>query len=365
MRKFFALLVLGLLSACSSHVAPEGISFEKISFRQIDGWYQDDFEEAYPALIRSCTAPAPVWHNFCSALHDIQEPNSQQIRKLIERYLTPYQVYANGQKTGRFTGYYEAALEGSPTPTKTHNTPLYGIPADLVRIDLAQFGINSARPYITGRVQDGQLIPYYTRQEIAERASKENVLAWVDPVDALLLHIQGSGRVQMGKQTLYVNYAADNGHPFVGIGRLMKQEGLLEPGKASMPDIRDWLKKHPKQAQALMNQNPRYIFFKKAPTSVGPVGAAGVPLTPLRSMAVDTRYVQLNTPMFLNTTDPSGRPLRRLVVAQDIGSAITGEIRGDYFWGYGEEAFEQAGRMNSSGSYVVFWPKEAKLFGER
>ena len=361
MRKYFALLVLGLLAACVSRISPTGVSYEKISFRQIDGWYQDDFAQAYPALIKSCTAPAPAWHKFCEKLHDIKEPTSASIRKLIEYYLTPYQVYANGQKEGRFTGYYEAFLKGSPKRTSTYTTPIYGIPADLVKVDLSLFGVEGQRPYLMGRVQDGRLVPYYTRQQITDNAVKEQVIAWVDPVDAFMLHIQGSGRVQMDNQMLYLNYAADNGHKFVGIGQLMKQQGLLEPGKASMPDIRQWLKQHPKQAQALMNQNPRYIFFKSVPEASGPIGAAGVSLTPLRSMAVDSRYITLNTPIFLNTTDPDGRPLRRLVVAQDVGSAITGEIRGDYFWGYGEEAFEQAGRMNSAGSYVIFWPKEADL----
>ena len=246
-------------------------------------------------------------------------------------------------------------------PTKNMTEPIYAVPDDLVRVDLGHFGVNSQQAYLMGRVQDGRFIPYYTRQQMADRALKDKVIVWVDPVDAFLLHIQGSGRVQVGNRTLYLNYAADNGHRFVGIGQLMKQDGLLEPGKASMPDIRKWLKQHPKQAQALMNKNPRYIFFKTVSAVSGPFGAAGVSLTPLRSMAVDTRYIPLHTPLFLNTTDPNGRPLRRLVVAQDVGGAITGEVRGDYFWGYGEEAFEQAGRMNSSGSYVILWPKEAEF----
>lgn len=361
MRKYLVWLILGVLAACSSRIEPTGVYFDKISFRQIDGWYQDDFAEAYPALIKSCTAPAPVWHKFCDKLHDIKEPTSAAIRKLIEYNLTPYQVYANGQKDGRFTGYYEAFLKGSPKKTSTFSAPVYGMPADLVRVDLAQFGIEGHRPYVMGRVQDGRLVPYYTRQQITDTPLKDQVIAWVDPVDAFMLHIQGSGRVQMDNQMLYLNYAGDNGHNFVGIGQLMKQEGLLEPGKASMPDIRQWLKQHPKQAQALMNRNPRYIFFKSVPEASGPMGAAGVALTPLRSMAVDARYIPLNTPLFLKTTDPDGHLLRRLVVAQDVGSAITGEVRGDYFWGYGEEAFEQAGRMNSPGSYVVLWPKGAEL----
>jgi membrane-bound lytic murein transglycosylase A len=178
-----------------------------------------------------------------------------------------------------------------------------------------------------------------------------------------VLHIQGSGRVTLPDgQIMRIGFAGSNGRTFKGIGSILLEAGALQPGGASMIKVREWLTQHPAEAAAYMNQNTRYIFFRQldpSETEDGPVGAQGVSLTPLRSMAVDPRFVPLGAPVWLDTADPDGVALKRLMVAQDVGAAITGAVRGDIFWGAGEEAFSKAARMKSTGGYMVFVPRAA------
>jgi membrane-bound lytic murein transglycosylase A len=161
-----------------------------------------------------------------------------------------------------------------------------------------------------------------------------------------------------------VGFAGHNGRAYESIGRRLIELGELQPGKASWEDIRNWVHHHPKKAQTLFAHNPRYIFFRFVegiPPDAGPIGAEGVPLTPGRSMAVDRRFIPLGVPLWLDTTWPSqpDRPLQRLMVAQDAGGAIKGVVRGDFFWGFGEEALEEAGRMKSKGRYYLLIPASA------
>ena len=171
------------------------------------------------------------------------------------------------------------------------------------------------------------------------------------------MHIQGSGRVETPQGVYHVGYAGNNGHKFVGIGSILKADNVLVAGKYSMPYIRAWLKENPQKAIEYMNKNPRYIFFKILKETEGPLGALEVPLTAKRSLAIDKKYIPLGSLLYLDTTDPDGKEIRQLMVAQDVGGAINGPIRGDFFWGYGEEAFQKAGRMKSTGSYYMLLPK--------
>ena len=213
----------------------------------------------------------------------------------------------------------------------------------------------------------GQLRPYYTRSEIdadGAIAQDADVLLWADdPVAVHILHIQGSGRVTLPDgQIMRIGFSGHNGHVFRGIGSILLEAGELKPGGASMIAVREWLALHPAEAAQYMNRNTRYIFFRRldpAETEDGPVGALGVSLTPLRSLAVDPRFIPLGAPLWLDTADPDGLLLQRLMVAQDVGAAITGAVRGDIFWGHGEDAFLKAGRMKSAGAYYILVPKAA------
>ncbi len=356
--KLFGICLFGCLAACSSNNEQfKEFDLKPISIYKIPGWASDDFSEVLPALTKSCQNPKSDWKDFCQGLNfqDFQG-SSKKVKRYLEKNLDAYLVLSDGREEGTFTGYYEASLKGSSQKDDIYQTPIYGMPTDLVRLDLKNFHVQSDKQQLIGRVENGQMIPYFKRMDFEQMQAP--VLLWVDdPVDAFILHIQGSGRIETEKGIIHVGYAGNNGHEFIGIGSIMAKEGLLEPGKASMPHIRKWLKKNPEKAKLLMDQNPRFIFFRILPESDGPIGAAGVSLTPQRSIAVDTKYIPLHTPIFLNTTDPDGSKIQKLVVAQDIGTAIKGSIRADFFWGYGEEAFQKAGRMKSKGSYYLLWPK--------
>jgi len=154
-----------------------------------------------------------------------------------------------------------------------------------------------------------------------------------------------------------VSYADNNGHRFVGIGGLLLKKGLLKPGEVSMDKISDWLKNNPEIAEVNMNENPRFIFHQIS-NADGPLGALGVPLTAGRSLAVDTEFIPLASLIWLETTEPSGKPLEKIVTAQDIGAAIKGAVRGDYFWGHGHQALLEAGKMNATGRYYILLPRQ-------
>jgi membrane-bound lytic murein transglycosylase A len=217
---------------------------------------------------------------------------------------------------------------------------------------------------LTGRQVDGRLVPYPTRSEIdaGALAGKGSELLWVDDaVDAFFLHVQGSGRVVMENgQLVRLGFAGRNGHPYVAIGRELISRGAIPRERMSMQAIRAWLKANPGEASEVMALNPSFIFFRII-DGEGPIGAEGVPLTPGRSLAVDPAFVPLGLPIWLDTTDPlkPEQPLRRLVVAQDTGSAIKGPVRGDLFWGFGETAAAKAGSMNQRGRYFLLLPRKA------
>jgi len=211
-------------------------------------------------------------------------------------------------------------------------------------------------------VVSGNLKPYEDRKAIVEGAldPRNLEIVWVDdPVDAFFLQIQGSGRVTLEDgRVMRLGYAGQNGHPYVAIGRELIARGALTRETVSMQSIRAWLAANPAEAAALMNANPSYVFFRELPGD-GPVGAQGAALTPLRSLAVDRRFVPLGTPVWLDAEhpDPGTARLRRLVVAQDVGGAIRGPVRGDLFWGHGDAAADLAGRMKSPGRYYLLLPK--------
>ena len=211
---------------------------------------------------------------------------------------------------------------------------------------------------ILGRIEGTKLVPYLTRKQIEQSGVNAPVILWGDDkVDIFLMQIQGSAVALLDDGTsVRVSYADNNGHRFVGIGSLLLKKGLLKKGEASMDKIRDWLKNNPEIADVNMNENPRFIFHKISDAS-GPIGALGVPLTAGRSLAVDTDYIPLSSLLWLETTAPSGKPLQKLVSAQDIGAAIKGAVRGDYFWGHGEEALLEAGKMNASGRFYILLPR--------
>lgn len=339
-----------------------GMNLKQVSYADFKGWEKDNLLESLAALKRSCVVTAkrrPEWKKFCSDIDAQKFRSNKAVRKFFEQNLIPFSV--NAGETGLFTGYYEPEIEGSIVKTQVYQTPLYELPEDIVRIDLNRFNPKYKGEVFFGRLDGKEVKPYFTREEI-EKNDKfpARILAWVKhPADAFILQIQGSGLVRLpdGK-ALPVGYAGNNGHKFVGIGSIMAKKGLLKRGVYTMAEIKEWLKKNPVEAKKLMHQNPRFIFFKKLNDN-GAIGSLGVPLTAQRSVAVDPAFIPLGSILWLETTDPDGRPLNRIVAAQDTGTAIKGAIRGDFFWGAGDKALLEAGRMRSRGTYYLLLPLEA------
>ena len=343
----------------------------------------DALLEALPAIMLSCErllradddrplGPEALagrvadWREPCGRFAELSaiapEARDSALRAFLLETFVALAVEGSDGPEGTITGYYEPELKGALAPDETHRWPLYRRPDDLVRAQLGQFDKDLAGESVLGRVSDaGELVPYYSRAEIDAGVLKGRglELLWLaDPVDAFLLHIQGSGRVRLPDgSSLGVGFAASNGLSYTGIGKVMIAEGLIEPGQGSIQGIRTWLRDNPAKGQEIMQRNARYIFFSDT-GDAGPFGAQGVTLTAGRSLAVDTRYLPLGVPLWLDTNWPgSDRPLQRLMVAQDKGAAIKGQVRGDFFWGTGEAALEEAGRMKEPGRFHLLLPR--------
>ena len=377
-----ALLVALLAAACEKSIPPKpvetGMVLEAVSFNDLPDWADDDLLDALAPLRRSCgklrarpdglkigpdglAGRVADWRPACTALAALPAADNVSARLFFETWFRPYLVTYNGSPDGLFTGYYEAELSGAFKPAGRYRVPLYGRPRDLVTVDLGRFRADLDGESIIGRVDGQRLVPYFSRAEIDDGAleGRRLELLWVDdPVDAFFLHIQGSGRVRLPDgRYVRVGFAASNGLPFHGIGRSMLAEKRIQHGDASMQGIRAWLRANPEEARSIMQRNTRFIFFRKI-DGEGPVGAQNLPLTDGRSLAVDPAFLPLGAPLYLDTTWPaSDRPLRRLFIAQDTGSAIKGAVRGDVYWGSGEAALDYAGRMKQKGRYYLLLPK--------
>ena len=329
------------------------------AWSELPGWEADRTREAWLALQRSCErlAPelqreAPAWLRVCQEALRTQPADDAAARAWLMQRLAPYRVLPlaiDAPAEGLATGYFEPLIEASRTPRGARRVPLHAPPAD-----------RATRK------------PWFTRAQIetlpaAQAALRGREIAYVaDPLDALLLQVQGSGRVRLvatdGRaQTVRLAFAGHNDQPYQSIGRWLIDQGELKPGEASWPAIRNWARRYPQRVPEMLAANPRVVFFREEAlpdANLGPRGAQGVALVPERSIAVDPKSIPYGTPVWLDTTEPlTATPLRRLVLAQDTGSAITGAVRADYFWGWGERAEQQAGRMKQPLRLWLLWPK--------
>lgn len=381
MMRAGALLAALALAGCAAlppppPPQPPRLTLAAAQFADLAGWGADHVAAAVPALVRSCAAianlapDAPIgpdgiagraadWRGPCNDAAALGAPNDDAARRFFEAAFTPWLAGNNGERSGRFTGYYEPELRGARQPGGRFTVPLLHRPPDLVMVELGRFRPAWRGDRIAGRVVDGRLVPFASRAEIEHGALDRQHLAflWVDdPVDAFFLGIQGSGRVRLADGTMArVGYDGQNGHPYVAIGRLLVERGALALEDVSLAAIRAWIGAHPTEGARLMDENPSYVFFREQ-AGDGPLGTEGVVLTPGRSLAVDPGFVPLGVPFWLDL-DQGGEALRRLVVTQDTGGAIRGPVRGDLFWGFGPEAESRAGRMRAQGAYYMLLPK--------
>jgi membrane-bound lytic murein transglycosylase A len=315
---------------------------------ELPGWQDDRLFEAWNAWIKSCEKPVAPFAALCTQVRSLSIATEDEQRQwLVERF-QPYRVESlQGESKGLLTAYYEPILEASRQPSAGFGVPVYAMPAGLMPKK-----------------------PWFTRQEMdslpqAQAALAGKAIAYLsDPVDALTLQIQGSGRVRLTQpdgttRTVRLAYAGSNEQPYRSVGRWLLDQGLIKD--ASWPGIRAWLAQNPQRQQELLWANPRVVFFKEEPLSdldsvFGPRGAQGVALTPGRSIAVDPGAIPYGAPVWLASDGPM-QPLQRLVLAQDTGSAITGAVRADYFVGWGPEAGALAGRLRQTLQMWILWPK--------
>lgn len=360
-----AFICVFLLSSCFFHkkitINGQGnLKLKQIDFSELDGWQNDDHKKALQALIHSCNKFAKMpqkrrignqigninaedFRDVCDIAEVVKTMDNLQAKNFFENWFKAFRVEGkHGNGNGTFTGYYEASLKGNYNKTSEFKYPIYAKPKDL------------------------ESEPYLTRAEIENGALKNKNLELIyvnDKVDLFFMHTQGSGRITLPDGSIVkIAFAARNNQPFIGVGNYMVEKGLLERDKLNSATVRAWLKANPEQADEIMNINNAYVFFRVA-TSEGVIGAQGVPLTAERSLAVDSEIMPYGFPLWVDTMqkqkDGSKVKFQKLMVAQDTGSAIKGSVRGDIFFGNGEEAEERASYMASQGQYYILIPANA------
>jgi membrane-bound lytic murein transglycosylase A len=368
-----------VLAACgtASHRAPDKLTLAPTSYGAMPGWDEDNHIEALVTFLKSCSvfsqmadndatgrgtllAPTSVWKALCRKAQLLPlgvtagQPgilpgipvntaaNEALARQFFETNFIPFGAGNNNNPGGLLTGYYEPLLTGSRTQVRPYVYPVYGAPAPGT--------------------------PSYTRSQIDLGILKGQapILAYVDdPVQLFFLHIQGSGRIQLDTgQVIRIGYGGTNRQPYVAIGKVLVEKGLMKREDVTMPSLKQWLYDHPADMWQVMWENPSYVFFRE--TVGDAIGSQKVPLTPMRSLAVDANYVPLGMPVFIDTMLPQtpSSPIaieRRLYIAQDTGGAIKGPVRGDIFFGSGQTAEELAGRMKSGGAFTFLVPRSLAM----
>jgi len=356
---------LGGLWRPKAHWAPA-------SFDELPGWSADRLSEWWPALWQGCAKPQPVWLTLCTEVRKLgpqwaREVDNDLLRQWVEGQLQPWRVTTiDGTPQGLLTGYYEPLMDARRQPEGRFQHPLHRAPQDL----------GSRKPYLSRADLE-------TTPEGRSAMAGRELVYLADPLDVLMVQVQGSGRVRLlddlgangQPRVVRLAFGGHNDQPYQSVARWLVDQGAFPVEQASWSAIRAWAQANPSRVGEMMRANPRVVFFKEEalpdPT-LGPSGAQGVPLTPGRSIAVDRDAIPLGTPVWLDTTVPQAwqpagappqpvQPLQRLVMAQDTGGAILGGVRADFFWGWGDEAFLQAARTKQSLALWVLWPREKRL----
>jgi membrane-bound lytic murein transglycosylase A len=373
--------LLVLLAAC--HTVPRRatgaagaprVDYAAAAWHDLPGWNADAAAQAWPAMLASCRVHRqPQWDGVCAAAAQLDPVTDRTVRDFFAARFQPLRIIraasgaAGAQTTGLLTGYYEPQLHGSRTHLAGFDTPLYSPPEDLLTVDLAAIIPELKDRRVRGRLVGKTVVPYFARGELAaDPALQGHELIWLQSaLDGLLLEVQGSGRIQLEDGTVIrLGYADQNGQPYHSIGRYLVSQGALTVEQADIPGIRAWLSAHPQRLREVLNANPSVVFFQELPLgdpALGPRGAQGVALSAGRSIAVDPAFIPLGTPVYLAAGGDAN--LRRLVVAQDTGGAISGAPRADLFCGIGDDAAHLAGTLRAQASLWLLWPRDAPLPG--
>jgi membrane-bound lytic murein transglycosylase A len=359
-----------------------GSQYAPVAWADLLGWSDDDHLAAYKAFRTSCT-PIAAQHNLpsdpkalgislrepCRAAKAADIGDSARAKAFFEEYFLPLRISRLGETDGFVTGYYEPVIDGSRTQTDVYNVPVYRRPSNLfVRgFNQSSTGLPN-KGQVFRKIGRRKLVPYYDRAEIEDGkiAGRGLEICWLkNQTDLLFTQIQGSARVRLEDgSTMRINYDAHNGYPYTPVGRILIDRGIIPKDQMSMQRIREWMEQNPDGANELRRQNRSYVFFREVQLSDKDeaVGAQGVPLTPGRSIAVDKALHVYGTPFFIEgelpiESEQSKTPFRRLMVAQDTGSAITGPARADIYYGAGADAGKVSGRIKNNMRFVILVPK--------
>jgi len=362
--------------------APAGARAVPTGFADLPGWAADDHAAAFRAFLETCRAvaaetpalrpalaAAPELRAICAeALSLPPGLDGASARRFFETRFVPYRIEPV-EGRGFLTGYFEPEVEGALTRSEAFGAPVYARPADLVTLQPGEPRPEGLDPVLAAarRAGDGTLSPFPVRSDILAGALAGQGLEQLylrDEPEVFIVQVQGSARVRLPDgRVVRLTYAGRNGHPYTSIGRLLISEGRIAAGDMSLEHLMGWLRANPGEARRVMEANRSYVFFERQDESDptrGPIGGAGVPLTPGRSIAVDRTIWPYGLPVHLETSidtlDPEIGRIARLMVAQDTGSAILGPARADYFWGSGAEAGRRAGLTRHALAFTVLWP---------
>jgi membrane-bound lytic murein transglycosylase A len=368
---FLFLIIVLLFSGCSAkkEIIPEQLpptpesnetkpNMKPVGFNEIDGFYRDDLAHALDVFKKDCkkSKKNELFKNVCQ-----KAEYETDGAKFFTINFQPFKLLdEDSLDEGIITGYYEPLLYGSLKKNKRYKYPIYKTPKDMIIVDYVSDD-PEVKPYkLRGKLVNNMLVPYDSRAEIENNPNKNlEVIAYVDnKFDLFLLHVQGSGKVLLDNgELINVGYAEQNGRKFKGLGTYMLEKGYINKDELSAQGMKKYIDKNPAKADEILNQNESYIFFHKS--NQGATGSLGTPLTAKRNLAVDRSIIPLGMPVFLSTKNPvDKKPINQLMVAADVGGAIKGNIRADFFWGYGEDAFAYAGKMKEKGKMYILMPKE-------
>ncbi|WP_248806420.1 murein transglycosylase A [Pseudomonas sp. MWU13-2100] len=365
-----SLCVLALLAGCNRKEPPAPpapvMTYLKADWQALPTVSDADLQAGFTSWRSACARlkADANWGPTCLAAVNVANTPAA-IRDFLQQNLEVYGLRsAQNSADGLITGYYEPVYPGSLIQTAKATVPVYGVPDDLIIVQLDSLYPELKGKRLRGRLEGRVVKPYDDAALIATQGVKAPVLAWLtDPMDLQFLQIQGSGRIRLDNgQQLRIGYADQNGYPYRAIGRWLVEQGELKKEDVTMGAISAWAKAHPTRIPQLLGSNPSYVFFARNPDSnEGPRGSLNVPLTAGYSVAVDRKVIPLGSLLWLSTTKPDGSALVRPVAAQDTGGAIAGEVRADLFWGTGDAAGQLAGDMKQKGNIWLLWPKGMAL----
>lgn len=350
MKNFILLFLFIFISGCSSQA-------NNIDFKNINGFYNDDLDLAFKIFKKSCkqSSKKKLFTDVCKNID-----SSNNGKDFFTKNFSVKQLIPKNEAAILITGYYEPLLKGSRKKSKIYKYPIYKTPKDLITLKDKKKYKDFKRYKYKVKLLNGEYIPYDTREEIQKRNDLEVICYTNSLVDLFFLQVQGSGRVLLDNEKIInVSFASQNGRKYSSIGKKLVADGEIAEDKISLQSIRKYIKNNPNKLNELFNYNKSYVFFVQSKRRA--TGSLNVELVGKRNIAVDTKYIPLGSPVFIQTINPKTKePINKLVIAADTGGAIKGKSRIDYFYGFGKEAEELAGLMKEESNAYILVPKVFK-----